>query len=94
MNPSILTYDYLFTMFSKFGPLLKIKIPTDENGMKKRYAFINFEIQEDKNTCIQMMEGKEIVREVEDKKPERHEGKQQEVVDNKCVYFKGFPLDM
>ena len=41
-----------------------------------------------------MMEGKEIVKEVEDKKPDRQDELQEIDVDNKCVYFKGFPLDM
>ncbi|XP_006890018.1 PREDICTED: polyadenylate-binding protein 1-A-like [Elephantulus edwardii] len=47
-------------VFGKFGPVLSVKVMTDESGKSKGFGFVNFEKHEDAQKAIDEMNGKEL----------------------------------
>jgi RNA recognition motif-containing protein len=57
----VLTQKYVEDIFSKYGSIPKIKIPTLPNGMNLGYAFITFKKEDDMDFYLTHLEGIEEV---------------------------------
>ncbi|MCI4386465.1 hypothetical protein PGIGA_G00062640 [Pangasianodon gigas] len=47
-------------IFSKFGPVVSVRVMTDENGKSRRFGFVRFERHEDAQRAVDEMNGKEL----------------------------------
>ncbi|XP_006889976.1 PREDICTED: polyadenylate-binding protein 1-A-like isoform X2 [Elephantulus edwardii] len=51
---------HLQDVFGKFGPVLSVKVMTDESGKSKGFGFVNFEKHEDAQKAVDEMNGQEF----------------------------------
>ncbi|XP_056155474.1 polyadenylate-binding protein 1A-like, partial [Lampris incognitus] len=47
-------------MFGKYGPVLSVRVMTDDRGKSKGFGFVNFERHEDAQKAVDDMNGKEL----------------------------------
>ncbi|XP_035887903.1 polyadenylate-binding protein 1-like [Phyllostomus discolor] len=52
--------DQLKDLFGKFGPVLSVKVMTDESGKSKGFGFVSFRRHEDAQKAVDEMNGKEL----------------------------------
>ncbi|KAM5290328.1 LOW QUALITY PROTEIN: polyadenylate-binding protein 1-like [Glossophaga mutica] len=47
-------------VFGKFGPILSVKVMTDDSGKSKGFGFVRFQCHEDAQKAVDEMDGKEL----------------------------------
>ena len=55
-----MTDERLEDVFGKFGPVLSVKVMTDESGKSKGFGFVRFQYHEDAQKAVDEMDGKEL----------------------------------
>ncbi|KAG9273359.1 RNA-binding protein 7-like [Astyanax mexicanus] len=56
LDPQV-TEELLFELFLQAGPLVKVKIPNDNDGKSKQFAFVNFKHEVSVPYCMNLLNG-------------------------------------
>ncbi|XP_036126979.1 polyadenylate-binding protein 1-like [Molossus molossus] len=90
----------LMDLFGKFGPILSVKVMTDDSGKSKGFGFVRFECHADAQKAVEELDGKELdgkqiyVSRAQKKKEREIELKQklEEIKQNKITKYHGVNL--